>query len=291
MSMLEMHRIMLRDEARNSAYDRAIRALVKKGDRVLDLGAGTGLLAMMAARAGASEVIAVEAADIHAYGRALTKHNKVNVTWKHVPSTELSLKQKATVLVTETFGSHPFEECAHEFVRDAKKRLCEPDARVIPSRVRTYAAPATFAEKRDDWDLFGAPIAGFDFSPLREETTGQMYAERIEPDALLADAVLLEDIALGGDAKSIRKLDATWQLQRDGLLSGVVQWYELDLAPGIVLSTSPFAPPTHWRQVHYPLDKNVTVKKGERVTLSLALDTRIEVPLDVRYEILVSRRA
>jgi predicted RNA methylase len=286
MSMVEMHRLMLRDAGRNSAYDRAICKLVGKGDRVLDLGAGTGLLAMMAARAGADQVVAVEAADVVTLGRAVTKANGLQdrIVWKAMPSTELTLKQRCNVLVTETFGSHPFEECTHEFVRDARERLCTHDVRVIPARVRVYAAPATFADQRDDWDLFAQKIAGFSFAPLREHTRGQMYAESLAPASLLAPPVLLEDIELGGPAPSKRKLQASWMIAQAGTFSGIVQWYELQLAPDIVLST---AERTHWRQIHYPHDRNVALKKGAHVDLTIAQDTRIEVPLSVRYTITV----
>lgn len=54
------HFVIVRDHARNEAYDRALRRAVTPQSRVLDIGAGTGLLAMMAARAGAAEVITCE---------------------------------------------------------------------------------------------------------------------------------------------------------------------------------------------------------------------------------------
>ena len=54
------HFSMLNDKGRNEAYDRALRTLVKPGDLVLDIGAGSGLLAMMAVRAGAGHVVSCE---------------------------------------------------------------------------------------------------------------------------------------------------------------------------------------------------------------------------------------
>ena len=57
------HYRMINDGARNGAYDRAIAAAVRRmGPQapVLDIGSGSGLLAMMAARAGAVDVTACD---------------------------------------------------------------------------------------------------------------------------------------------------------------------------------------------------------------------------------------
>ena len=48
-----VHRLMIQDHARTDAYRRAIEA-VAKGKRVLDVGTGTGILSLFAARAGAA---------------------------------------------------------------------------------------------------------------------------------------------------------------------------------------------------------------------------------------------
>ncbi len=55
------HLPMLRETARNDVFEAAITGAVTPQTRVLDIGAGSGLLAMMAARAGARAVIACEA--------------------------------------------------------------------------------------------------------------------------------------------------------------------------------------------------------------------------------------
>ena len=55
------HRNMLTDKVRMSLYAEAIPAVVKSGDAVLDIGTGSGVLALLSIRAGASKVYAVEA--------------------------------------------------------------------------------------------------------------------------------------------------------------------------------------------------------------------------------------
>lgn len=286
MSMVELHRIMLRDERRNEAYKKAIFATVKPGDTVIDLGAGTGVLSMWCAQAGAKRVHAIEAADVSELGEALVKDNKLEkvVKFWHMPSTELELKERADVLVSETFGSHPFEECTHEFMKDARERLCKPNARILPSHVSVFAAPATFEDKRLDWDLFARPVGGLDLSRLTQMTRDQMYAEACPADALLAEPALLERVELGGPAKSQRKMQAVWKANRAGVVSGLVQWFEATLSPEVTLSTSPLLPPTHWRQIFYPLPAPIKVKVGETLRAEVRLDTRIDEPLSVTWK-------
>jgi len=55
------HFSIVRDHPRNKAYEDALRRAIFPGCTVLEIGTGTGLLAMMAARAGAAKVITCEA--------------------------------------------------------------------------------------------------------------------------------------------------------------------------------------------------------------------------------------
>ena len=276
---------MLRDRERNRQFMAAIAKVVKSGDVVIDLGSGTGFLAMAAARAGAKRVYAIEAADIAGLGQQITEDNGFGkiVRWIAQPSTDVQLSQKADVLVSEIFGSHPFEENAHEFIRDARKRLLKPEARIVPRAVRVFLAAANFAAQRDDWDLFAQPIEGFDFSRLRQFSIEAMYAH--EGAELLSPPVLVETVELGGEAKSRRFQKAELVVARAGECSGLVQWFELDLADGVVLSTAPESPRTHWRQIFYPLREPRAVAAGEKLKVEIALDTRIDQPLSVRWKI------
>jgi len=66
----------LLDEPRTRAFERAIAHSVKPGDRVLDVGTGSGILAMFSARAGASHVTAIDiAADIAKFARNNVENN------------------------------------------------------------------------------------------------------------------------------------------------------------------------------------------------------------------------
>ena len=61
--LLNYHFAMVADEQRNGSFNRALATAVGRAGpdcRVLDIGAGSGLLAMMAARAGAHHVTSLE---------------------------------------------------------------------------------------------------------------------------------------------------------------------------------------------------------------------------------------
>ena len=74
---LEHHRIMLADAVRNDAFQRAIQSTVRNGDKVIDVGAGSGILSFFAAQAGAGKVLALESAPVAEDARRLAELNNV----------------------------------------------------------------------------------------------------------------------------------------------------------------------------------------------------------------------
>ena len=71
----EVHRTMIRDRVRTEAFRRAIDAVVRPGDTVLDVGAGSGILSLFAAQAGAARVYAVEQTTIAVLAQQLAAAN------------------------------------------------------------------------------------------------------------------------------------------------------------------------------------------------------------------------
>src|SRR4051812_32730915 len=139
------HFAMINDRPRNDAYQAAI-ARAARGKRVLDIGTGTGLLAMMAAKAGAASVTTCEAVVVIAErAREIVARNgfrdRIMVVARH--STDLAvgreLSARAELLITETFSSDLLSECVLATVEHAHRHLLTPDAIVIP---RAAAAKA-----------------------------------------------------------------------------------------------------------------------------------------------------
>src|SRR5690349_22020599 len=74
-NILSQHRTLLDDRVRTDAFASAIARVVRPGDVVLDLGSGTGVLAILACRAGARRVFAVEQGHIADVAAMLVKDN------------------------------------------------------------------------------------------------------------------------------------------------------------------------------------------------------------------------
>ena len=81
----------------------------------------------------------------------------------------------------------------------------------------------------------------------------------------------------------------TWQPQHAQSIYGFALWWDCTLAPGVVLSTSPSAPRTHWDQIYLPLLEPINAEAGDEVALTLESetggdDTGIEVRWTTRHE-------
>src|SRR6266550_5100348 len=161
------HFAMMDDKRRNTAYRAAIARAVP-GKRVLDIGTGAGLLAMMAARAGALTVttcervglIADRARDIVALNGLATRVKVIGKSSTDlVPGRDLPVL--AEVLITETFASGLMGEGIFPTLEHAHQHLLTPDAAVIPAvgSVMGYLAGGDslkgmlFADRIEDFNL------------------------------------------------------------------------------------------------------------------------------------------
>lgn len=175
---------MLLDRVRVDAYARAIAATVRPGDVVVDLGTGSGVLAMLAARAGARRVYAVERTGAIALARALIAHNRladVVVPVRADVEGLDDLPEAPRVIVAELLGHFAPAEDVHRLYRLAR-RWARPDAVTIPASyqlVFAAARPAALAREL----AAVADVAGLDLAPL---------ADRLRPSISISFCMSLD---------------------------------------------------------------------------------------------------
>jgi type II protein arginine methyltransferase len=268
------HFPMMNDAPRSAAYDKAIRRVVP-GRSVLEIGTGSGLLAMMAARAGARWVatcelvpwIAAKAAEVVA---ANGLADRIKVIAKRSADLRIGpdLQEPAEVLVSEVFGSAVLNERVIPTVEDARARLLRPDVTVIPSgaRARVYLAGGAALESH----LFIDRAAGFTlaaFNDFAQPRTG-LDIHHI-PHDILSDDVEVFRFDFTGPLPHADQRVIEVVAKRPGRCFGVVQWLRLDLTKGVSYENRPASGTTSdsWGHMLYRFSEPIELKAGDRVRL------------------------
>ncbi len=146
--VLDEHREYLSDANRLDAYGRAIAELVKPGSVVVDLGAGTGIMGLLACRAGAGRVYCIEETSLIGLTREIFRANDFadRVTFIKDLSTYITLPEQADVVIADQIGRFGFEAGVFEYFNDARKRFLKPGGVLLPSRIDLMVAPVEHEE-------------------------------------------------------------------------------------------------------------------------------------------------
>jgi protein arginine N-methyltransferase 1 len=271
------YRRMLADRGRLRAFSRAIRATVRAGDVVVEVGAGLGTYSFFAAKAGARRVYAIEAdPEICRVAEALAEQNGLadRVRFLRGYSTDVELPERADAAIFEDYTGFFFSSRLRGLLRDIHERLLKPGGRLVPCGVDLYVAGAEDGELYSDLDLHrlrGDRVFGLDFGETRRVVmnlpAGTVANARhlLTPPLRCARADLQRDedfsFAFVGEARARRR----------GFLHGLLGWMELELAPGLRISCSPLRPPTAWGQNFYPFAEPLRVRAREPLKIGMEL--------------------
>lgn len=266
---------MLADGVRVDALVGAVGAAVRPGDVVVDLGTGTGLLAVAAARAGACRVYAIESdAEVLEVARRVVVDNGVDdrVRLCHGRSTEVELPERADVVVAEIVGSFGLEEEITRYLDDARRRFLVPGGRVVPDAVRLMAAPTEQGSSLGVWARQVRDRHGIDLESVDGRTrhlSSDMWAD---PGDLLGPAGLVLHCDLTQPPPEPLQGRAVSVIGRDGSLSGWVGWFEMSSLGRLVLSTRPPSKLTSWSQVFLSVGEPIPVVAGGLAGLEVRFD-------------------
>lgn len=227
---------MLHDTARNEAYDVALRSM-PPASVVLDLGAGTGLLSLLACRAQHARAVACEIYGACASLAVRVVHengmsDRVTVVQKAASDLELSvdLSEPADLCVFELFDSQLLGEGILPILRDAHARLLKPGATLVPCAARVYGvlvecdvAAADLPELRGaPWPMMLGQLGLFDGGSTARPLSAVVCLAEI-------DFVRLPDVP----AWSVTELE----VRSPGTVHAVAWWWELDMGNGGKLSS------------------------------------------------------
>jgi SAM-dependent methyltransferase len=269
----EYHRRMLDDDLRMDAFERAIRAVVRPGDVVLDLGAGTGVLAMLAARCGAARVHAVESMGVARVARELVAANGFadRIVVHEADAITMAPVEAVDVVVSDFLGCFLVDDGMLDAVAAAARWL-KPQGRFVPEAVRLLVAPFA-AVPLPAVDIASATMYGLDLRTLEAGVLRRSYRGDLDPTLLLAaPRAFLDYRPPALDEPFGRELSFT--AAAAGRLRGFAGWFEARLAPGVTLTNAPGAQ-THWGQALFPVATRA-VAAGDELRFRLrARDARL----------------
>jgi len=299
-NLLKWHWGMVNDVSRNGAYDRALqKALAKLPNAlVLDIGAGSGLLSMMSARAGAEQVVTFEAVDAlipiarniieaNGYGDKVKVVNKMSTDGAVGPG--LDLERKADLLVSEIVDVGLLGEHMLSTVEHAIPNLLKPNAVMIPASAAVYAVllqirpqagipgQAQLGQGLYLAELEKAPSEGY--QQLRLQDYEHTYMSQV------FEVFSFDFYKSCGDAQ---QKEISVPVTSDGVCDAVAFWFDLNLDEEISIHTAPVEPgeeDTCWMQavVWNPgSDEERTLAAGQSVVVGAAHDG-LRITFDVKF--------
>jgi protein arginine N-methyltransferase 1 len=264
---------MLADRVRMARYEEAIAQVVRPGDVVADLGTGLGVLALMAARAGAARVYAIDNRPraLWVADRVVRENGEANrVCLIEADALEVRLDEPVDVVVNELIGDFGTDEGIHETVAAFARRHLRPGGQILPSRLTTYLVPVQYADEfRGVWraDYYGLDLRGAIDFPCRAEAV--MYPLREAPTELAA-ARVVGDTEFGSHmGERQTTIDVNFEIDIAGTLQGFVGYFEAILCNGIRLGNYPCYATCHWENWNWPVSPPRQVEAGQRIAATL----------------------
>ena len=302
---------ILDDDVRIAAYKEAIELTVEDAESdeiasALVLGEGTGILALLAARAGLRQVVAIEQNKfLYRMAKQVIKSNAANVPKgviqllaqklnacslagaedaiaKADGKSPETLANPCDLVITDLFDHALLGKGILRAIdRIGKQKLASPNARVIPSHVSIKAQLIEFRLEA---------VSGFDLSALnayRWHPQASKQDLHSEPHVVLSDPFDVSNIdmqarlvaALNGNTTTQRfeQDDITYvTATKDGVWNAIAFWYEMELCDGVELKSYDIngdksSAANSWGIAVQYLDE-IPVKCGEQVELKIQRD-------------------
>ncbi|KAK4745602.1 hypothetical protein SAY87_011914 [Trapa incisa] len=276
---------MLQDYVRTGTYYAAVMENRDdfSGRVVVDVGAGSGILSLFAAQAGAKHVYAVEASEMAEHARRLIAGNwylgeRITVIKGKVE--EIELPEKADILISEPMGTLLVNERMLESYVIARDRFLAAEGKMFPAAGRIHMAPFSdeylfveIANKALFWQQ--GSYYGVNLTPLYESAFQGNYSQPVvdafDPRLLVASPMFHVIDFTKVKEEDLYEIDIPLKfIAAVGTrVHGLACWFDVLFNGSTVqrwLTTAPGAPTTHWYQLRCVLSQPLYVMAGQDIT-------------------------
>ncbi len=271
MYSLDQFASMFADQIRMEAYTAAIARAVRPNDTVVDLGCGPGVFALLACKAGARRVYAIDKNGVVEFGRHLATVNGFadRIHFLRGDSRQIHLPERANVIVSDVRGALPLFSTAIDTLDDARTRFLADGGHLMPLRDTLFAAvvevPAFYEELTEAWRA----VPEINLSSGLPLVLNSIYRRHLKPEHLLSAPLSWHSLDYRADAKTAAQGVLQLSITRSGIGHGVGIWFQTELMEGIGYSTEPRNGETVYGQLFLPWLEPVTLDAGETCTVDL----------------------
>uniref|UniRef100_A0AC35UG39 Protein arginine N-methyltransferase 1 n=1 Tax=Rhabditophanes sp. KR3021 TaxID=114890 RepID=A0AC35UG39_9BILA len=293
-----IHEEMLKDEVRTKTYRDSIyqNKHLFKGKVVMDVGSGTGILSMFAAKAGAKKVFAIEYSGIAEKSKVIIKDNKLDhiitvVQAKMEDITELPEGiEKVDIIISEWMGYCLLYESMLNTVLYARDKWLAPGGAIFPDKCTMYINGIEDRKYKEDKIHWWENVYGFNMSSIRDCAITEPLVDCVDGNQVVTSNCMLKEFDLYTVKVEDLAFTVPFKLQfcRNDFVHAFVTYFTTDFTRShkpIGFSTAPDAKYTHWKQTVFYLHDVITGSKGEAITGVFAMKPHEKNPRNMNIDI------
>ncbi len=272
--MLQEHFGYIADSIRVEQYRHAIGLVVHAGDRVADVGCGSGLLGLLCLQAGAAHVDFIDHGPILDVARqtVVGAGFQDRASFISGRSQQIELSARVDVAVCDHVGYFGVDYGIVPLLQDARRRFLAAGGTLIPARVALHLAAVESDSCRALADGWTGEAVPSEFHWVREYAINAQHPAQLTAEHLLSSPTELGVLDLSEDQPAFLSWTAALRIERDGVVHGLAGWFDCELAPDVWMTNAPLAErPIDRPQAFLPLGEAVRVRAGDRVTATIMM--------------------
>jgi type I protein arginine methyltransferase len=263
---------MLADGPRVRAYAQAIAQAVRPGDSVLDIGSGPGVFALLACRAGARQVYAIESDAVIEVGKQLAAANGFSdrIAFLQRDSRKITLPERANVIVSDIRGALPLFARAIPSINDARERFLAPGGIMIPRRdtlkVAVVEADNFYSQLISAWRDSAHQL---DLTPSLSFILNDLYQRSITAEQMVSESQTWGVLDYRTECRPHCGAELEFHAARNAVAHGICLWFETELFADVGFSSGPNVADSIYGRLFLPWLEPVKVVEGQRIRLNL----------------------